>query len=111
MEPDPESPMIRRSKVSNHFDLDIKIVDFGIFGSTSGLNAEKVTAGSFKYMAPELLLGHIQSAPAIDIWSLGVILYALVVGDFPFHQKNREDLKKAILNQDISFPPVTTKSS
>jgi serine/threonine protein kinase len=36
----------------------LKLVDFGIFGSASGINPEKVNAGSLKFMAPELLLGH-----------------------------------------------------
>jgi serine/threonine protein kinase len=44
--------------MKNEFDLDLKIVDFGIFGSTSGVNPEKIHAGSLKYMAPEILLGH-----------------------------------------------------
>ena len=48
-----------KGKKQNRYDLDLKIVDFGIFGSTSGINPEKVQAGSLKYMAPELLQGHI----------------------------------------------------
>lgn len=53
-------------------------MDFGIFGSTSGLNPEKIHAGSLKYMAPELFQGKTESTPAIDIWSLGIILYGLL---------------------------------
>jgi len=37
--------------------LELKLVDFGIFGSVSGINPEKVHAGSLKYMSPELLQG------------------------------------------------------
>lgn len=32
----------------------LKIVDFGIFGSISGIRMENITAGSLRYMAPEL---------------------------------------------------------
>lgn len=60
------------------------MVDFGIFGSSSGLNPEKVQAGSLKYMAPELLVGHTESSPAIDVWSIGIILHGLVLGFLPF---------------------------
>jgi MAP/microtubule affinity-regulating kinase len=68
-------------------------VDFGIFGSVSGINPEKVHAGSLKYMSPELLQGQAQSSPAIDVWSLGIILYGLIFGEVPFKSKVREDLK------------------
>ncbi len=44
--------------LKNEFDIELKVVDFGIFGSTSGVNPEKIHAGSLKYMAPEILLGH-----------------------------------------------------
>ena len=50
-----ESP---RKGLKNEFDLELKVVDFGIFGSTSGVNPEKIHAGSLKYMAPEILLGY-----------------------------------------------------
>jgi serine/threonine protein kinase len=43
--------------LENEFDIDLKLVDFGIFGSVSGINPEKVHAGSLKYMSPELLQG------------------------------------------------------
>ncbi len=44
-----------RKGMKNEFDMDLKVVDFGIFGSTSGINPEKIHAGSLKYMAPEIL--------------------------------------------------------
>jgi len=37
-----------------------------------------------KYMAPELLLGHTESTPALDVWSIGIILHGLVLGYVPF---------------------------
>jgi MAP/microtubule affinity-regulating kinase len=44
-------------------------------------------------MSPELLQGQAQSSPAIDVWSLGIILYGLIFGEVPFKSKVREDLK------------------
>lgn len=57
--PDPTRADALKKRWGNKYDIYLKIVDFGIFGSTSGLRPEKIQAGSLKYMAPELLLGHI----------------------------------------------------
>lgn len=73
----------------------MRIVDFGIFGSASnGHNPEKSNAGSLRYMPPEVLLGHTESTPKIDIWALGILLHAMVLGKVPFANDNREELKK-----------------
>jgi serine/threonine protein kinase len=73
------------------------VVDFGIFGSTQGINPEKVNAGSLKYMAPELLKGNTESSAAIDVWSLGIILHGLVLGFLPFRSSNKDELRKMII--------------
>jgi len=88
--------------------VKIKIVDFGIFGSNAGNTAEKSTAGSLKYMAPELLSGRTHSTPAIDVWSMGCILHALVLGTYPFEANDRDELKKQILTKEIK---VATKAN
>ena len=54
-------------------------------------------------MPPEVLLGHNESTPKIDIWSLGIILYGLVVGETPFRSHNKEELKKIILEKEIKI--------
>jgi serine/threonine protein kinase len=72
----------------------VKVVDFGIFGSNMGSIAEKSNCGSLKFMAPELLQGRTESTPKIDVWSMGIILYALVFGEYPFHDRDKEQLKK-----------------
>jgi serine/threonine protein kinase len=40
----------------------------------------------------------------IDIWSAGIVLYAMVVGTFPFSPKTRENLRKEIMYTDLIFP-------
>lgn len=64
-----------------------------------------------KYMAPELLMGHTQSDPAIDVWSMGIILYGLVMGDVPFFAQTKEELRKAILKRELKFDPKIRLSS
>jgi len=74
---------------------EIKVVDFGISGLDSPMNNhDRSMAGSLKYMAPELLTGkHTAADPALDIFSLGVILYSLVVGKLPFDGPDNETIK------------------
>lgn len=36
------------------------------------------------YMAPELLQGDNASDPKIDIWSLGIMMYSMIIGEYPF---------------------------
>lgn len=62
----------------------MKIADFGIFGSNKGTIAERHNAGSIMYMAPELLQGDNASDPKIDIWSLGIMMYSMIIGEYPF---------------------------
>lgn len=95
MDVDKDSTSKSNQKNYNIFDLDLKIVDFGIFGSTAGgNNPEKSNAGSLKYMPPEVLIGFTESTPKIDVWALGIMLHAFILGYFPFRSSNKEDLKK-----------------
>jgi serine/threonine protein kinase len=75
------------------------VVDFGIFGSIAGIRMENITCGSLKYMSPELLLGHTQSSPKIDIWALGLMLHGLIFGFLPFNKSERKELEKQIINE------------
>ena len=83
--------------------VELKVVDFGIFGSIAGIQQEDIHCGSLRYMAPELLSGNTASSPAIDIWSLGLLLHAMVVGWFPFHKNNIDELKKQILTEELDY--------
>jgi serine/threonine protein kinase len=38
--------------------VELKVVDFGIFGSIAGFRMENINCGSLKYMAPEILKGY-----------------------------------------------------
>ena len=86
--------------------VDLKIVDFGIFGSIAGMNMEKINCGSLKYMAPELLSGKSESSPKIDIWSIGLMFHAMLIGWLPFNKSNREDLEKQIKTEELDYKYV-----
>ena len=86
---------------------EVRIVDFGIAGLcyNNELLTDKSTAGSLKYMAPEILTGQKTAAdPAIDIWSMGCILYYLVIGTHPFNAPDRIKMEKKITQGEMKFP-------
>lgn len=85
--------------------LAIKIVDFGIAGLFAGRKSEVTRAGSLMYMSPEVLSKkNLAASPAIDIWSVGCILYALIIGHLPFQDKTEQGLVKKIIEKDVEFP-------
>eukprot|EP00121_Abeoforma_whisleri_P010894 Awhi_evm1s10046 len=55
------------------------------------------------YVAPEILSGQLYSGKAADIWSLGVILYALLVGTYPFVGDTPQKLFSKITSGTFSF--------
>lgn len=78
---------------------NIKLIDFGLAahpGSPAALSHLKTCCGSPAYAAPELISGLSYSGPAVDVWSAGVLLYALLVGQLPFDDENLTTLYKKI---------------
>lgn len=62
-------------------ELNVKLIDFNLSHDCTSLMSAK--CGSLYYIAPEILKG-CQYTESADVWSLGVILYSLVYGNFPF---------------------------
>jgi serine/threonine protein kinase len=76
---------------------NIKICDFGV--GKQYINGEKLKdkCGTPAYIAPEILKNFGYEGPPVDIWSSGVVLYALLSGTVPFKANNSKDLQKLIL--------------
>ena len=82
----------------------IKIIDFG-FAIKSDLNTyNKLFCGTPSYMSPEIVSRQNYIAQYSEIWSLGVLLFAMLYGRFPFKGKNEEDLFVKIKEADLYFP-------
>jgi len=86
--------------------VELKVVDFGIFGSIAGIRMENINCGSLRYMAPELLQGKMQSTPKIDIWSLGLMLHGFVFGFLPFNKSDRIGLERQIIQQELGYKHI-----
>jgi serine/threonine protein kinase len=54
-------------------------------------------------MPPEVLIGYTESTPKIDVWALGIMLYAMMMGNYPFRSSNKEELRKQIIEKEITF--------
>ncbi|TVY83053.1 Serine/threonine-protein kinase [Lachnellula suecica] len=64
---------------------EIKIADFGMAALHQSPDHKlKTSCGSPHYAAPELIRGSTYRGEKVDIWSLGVILYATLAGRLPF---------------------------
>ncbi|XP_004697659.1 testis-specific serine/threonine-protein kinase 5-like [Echinops telfairi] len=66
----------------------LKLTDFG-FANCSGLKNALLSTfcGSVAYTAPEILMSKKYAGERADLWSLGVILYAMVTGKLPFKER------------------------
>merc|ERR1719191_1922016 len=90
---------------------NIKIVDFGLSNTYAENELLKTACGSPCYAAPEMIAGK-QYVPALcDIWSCGVILFALICGYLPFEDENTANLYKKILAAHYQVPDFTSSSA
>lgn len=69
----------------------IKIIDFG-FSVICSPQKLKVFCGTPSYMAPELVKKHDYEGKPVDMWALGVLLYVMLTGTFPFRGISETDL-------------------
>ncbi|VDM63362.1 unnamed protein product [Angiostrongylus costaricensis] len=76
----------------------VKLTDFGFSNLFEPGKQLRTACGSLAYSAPEILLGDAYDAPAVDVWSLGVILFMLVCGRLPFQEANDSETLTKILD-------------
>ncbi|KUF78658.1 SNF1-related protein kinase catalytic subunit alpha KIN10 [Phytophthora nicotianae] len=90
--------------------LLVKIVDFGLSNTHDGGRLLRTACGSPCYAAPEMIQGRLYRGPIADMWSLGVVLFAMVCGFLPFEDSNTNMLYKKILSANYKMPTFLSAS-
>ncbi|KAJ3444101.1 protein kinase [Anaeramoeba flamelloides] len=88
-------------------NLNLKIADFGMAQINEKKAFLETACGSPHYVAPEILQGEKYNGAATDVWSCGVILFALLTGSLPFDQPTYSKLIQSIINCRINFQRFT----
>eukprot|EP01010_Urceolus_cornutus_P004395 NODE_67_length_2658_cov_327.802223_g52_i0.p1 GENE.NODE_67_length_2658_cov_327.802223_g52_i0~~NODE_67_length_2658_cov_327.802223_g52_i0.p1 ORF type:complete len:317 (+),score=50.45 NODE_67_length_2658_cov_327.802223_g52_i0:73-1023(+) len=105
-----ENNIIHRDlKLGNIFmneKMEVKIGDFGLAAQLEFDGERKLTVcGTPNYIAPEVLEGgHHGHSFEVDIWSVGVIMYTLLVGKPPFETNDVKQTYRRIRASSYSFP-------
>jgi serine/threonine protein kinase len=89
------------------FSGTAKLVDFGIAkvaARSSGLTQAGEVKGKFAYMAPEQVRGHTVDART-DLFSLGILLYAITTGKHPFRGSHTGETLQKICSSTPAAPP------
>ncbi|KAG9486551.1 maternal embryonic leucine zipper kinase isoform X2 [Eleutherodactylus coqui] len=87
-------------------DQNLKLIDFGLCAKPKGgMDYHLMTCcGSPAYAAPELVQGKAYIGSEADIWSMGVLMYALMCGYLPFDDDNVMLLYKKIMRGKYEIP-------
>jgi 5'-AMP-activated protein kinase catalytic alpha subunit len=85
-------------------NLNIKIADLGLANISRDGEFLRTSCGSPNYAAPEVISGKPYAGPEVDIWSCGVILYALLCGSLPFDDESIAALFRRIKSGQYQMP-------
>ena len=88
-------------------DNTIKIVDFGLAKMTGETQLTKTgsTIGTIAYMSPEQLKGE-EVDHRTDIWSLGVVLYEMVMGERPYKGEYEHQIIYQVMHDEVNVDEV-----
>nr|XP_022903037.1 serine/threonine-protein kinase 33-like [Onthophagus taurus] len=98
-----ENILLAQNPKNPQDDLYIKVSDFGL-GFVKGAHYERMhdRCGTLTYISPEIIMKGTYSQQC-DIWALGVIMYLLLTGEFPFFSMAESELTRMICHAEPQF--------
>ena len=89
----------------------IKICDFGVSRLITKNQSIQEQCGTPAYLAPEIIADKGYRGYYVDLWSLGVLLYAMLQGTVPFKAKSLEALHTLILSGKLDYPQAISEQA
>jgi len=98
----------RDLKLGNLFlndKMEVKVGDFGLATKLEFDGERKRTiCGTPNYIAPEVLEGKSGHSYEVDVWSIGIIIYTLIIGKPPFETNDVKTTYSRIRSNQYTFP-------
>ncbi|KAJ1306190.1 hypothetical protein OPQ81_010899 [Rhizoctonia solani] len=82
----------------------VKLGDFGFTREFDKGKLLETFCGTTGYAAPEMLAGKKYMGTEVDIWSLGIIMYCLLVGALPFDDDDEDVMRDKIIKGEFEIP-------
>jgi serine/threonine protein kinase len=90
-------------------DGHLKLTDFGLSKVTNGEQA-LTFCGTPEYLAPEIIKGG-GHGKEVDWWSLGVLMFEMLVGMSPFYSENQSAMYRMIQSSDVRIPSHISRNA
>lgn len=97
----------RDIKLGNLFlteKMELKVGDFGLAVEVQDDVRRRTMCGTPNYIAPEVLDSNIGHSYQCDIWAVGVIMFAMIIGKPPFETPEVKSTYARIKKNEYEFP-------
>jgi serine/threonine protein kinase len=95
---------VRLENVMLDLQFNVKLIDFSFATCFSNSKKSLVYCGSELYMAPEIASKCESFGPPVDVWAAGVLLYAMVTGEFPFFSQSSKRVLEKVKKGEFCVP-------